>query len=80
MGGYDIFKTTLQDDDSSFSEPVNIGYPINTPDNDIYYVVAGNGKRGYYSSAKAGGYGQQDIYIVHLDQHDTQQSLISGKG
>lgn len=66
MGGYDIFKTELNPADSSWSKPENIGYPINTPDEDIYFVLAGNGTKGYYASGKSGGYGLQDIYSVDV--------------
>lgn len=61
MGGLDIFKAELQED-GTWSEPVNIGYPINTPDDDIYFVVAGNQRTAYYSSYQQGGYGEKDIY------------------
>jgi tetratricopeptide (TPR) repeat protein len=70
MGGYDVFRTDLTPVDSTFSmasEPVNLGYPINTPGDDKYFVLATDGKHGYYSSGKKGGYGQQDIYVVEAD-------------
>lgn len=67
MGGYDIFKTELNAD-STWSTPVNMGYPINTPDEDIYFVLAANGTRGYYASGKSGGYGLQDIYSVDVSK------------
>lgn len=67
IGGYDIFKTELQDD-GSWSEPQNMGYPINTADHDIYFVMSADGKHGYYSSAKEGGYGHEDIYQVIMPQ------------
>ncbi|MCX6312337.1 MAG: hypothetical protein NT084_11965 [Bacteroidetes bacterium] len=70
MGGYDIFRTNLTPIDSSYSEPsdpINIGYPINTPGDDKYFVLATDGKHGYYSSGKSGGMGQQDIYVVDAD-------------
>lgn len=62
MGGYDIFKSTLVD--GKWSEPVNLGWPINGPDDDVFFVVSGNGRRGYYSSAREGGYGDKDIYAI----------------
>lgn len=68
MGGYDIFKTELNLTDSTWSKPVNLGYPINTPDEDIYFVLAGNGTKGYYASGKLGGYGLQDIYSVDVSK------------
>lgn len=70
MGGYDIFRTNLTPVDSTYSEPsepVNLGYPINTPGDDKYFVLATDGNHGYYSSGKSGGFGQQDIYVVNAD-------------
>jgi tetratricopeptide (TPR) repeat protein len=68
MGGYDIFRTELSPKDSTWSTPVNMGYPINTPDEDIYFVLAANGTRGYYASGKSGGFGLQDIYSVDVSK------------
>lgn len=63
MGGYDIFKSTLQDD-GSWSTPENLGYPINSVDDDVFFVINGSGRRGYYSSFKADGHGEKDIYQI----------------
>jgi hypothetical protein len=63
MGGYDIFQAVMGAD-STFKNAVNVGYPINTPDDDIYYVLSANGKTGYYASGKEGGSGLKDIYLV----------------
>lgn len=62
IGGYDIFKSTLES--GNFSSPENIGSPVNTTGNDIFYVVNASGLIGYYSSGKSGGMGLQDIYRV----------------
>jgi outer membrane protein OmpA-like peptidoglycan-associated protein len=62
MGGYDIFKTTLRD--GKWQTPVNLGYPINGPDDDVFFVVSGSGNRAYFASAKQGGYGDKDIYKI----------------
>ncbi|GAB4135267.1 MAG: hypothetical protein Fur0041_09210 [Bacteroidia bacterium] len=67
MGGYDIFKTEIDPATTICTAPENIGYPINTPGDDKYLVLGTDGLHGYYSSGKAGGYGQQDLYLV---QHD----------
>lgn len=64
MGDFDIFLSDLDEIDSTWKKPTNIGYPINTPDDDIYYFLSADGKRGYYSSAKPGGSGDKDIYMV----------------
>ena len=63
MGGYDIFKSELQDD-GSWSTPENLGYPINTPGDDRFFVMAASGKHGYYASDKDGGFGSHDIYMI----------------
>lgn len=62
MGGYDIFKSTLVN--GKWQEPVNLGYPINGPDDDVFFVVSGSGNRAYFSSSKAGGFGDQDLYKI----------------
>lgn len=67
MGGYDIFESKMDTKDSLFRGPKNLGYPINTPDDDIFYVLSPSGKTGYYASGKAGGQGLTDIYIIEPD-------------
>lgn len=67
MGGYDIFKSELQAD-GSWTEPVNLGYPINTPDDDIFFILSSDGMRGYYSSIRNDGRGQTDIYMVEMPE------------
>ncbi|HYG51423.1 MAG TPA: hypothetical protein VD905_10995 [Flavobacteriales bacterium] len=63
MGGYDIFRCD-KINDSTWTKPKNLGFPINTPGEDIYYSLTADGKKGFYSSGKTGGMGLQDIYIV----------------
>ena len=67
MGGYDIFKS-VADAKGAWSEPENMGYPINTPDNDIFYVHTKDGKRGYYSSVRDDAFGYEDIYIITIPE------------
>ena len=62
MGGYDIFKSELVDE--RWGNPENLGYPVNTPDDDVFFTMAANGQRGYYSSKKKDGFGGQDLYII----------------
>lgn len=64
MGGLDVFKSVYDQETKAWSEPENLGYPINTPDDDIYFVVSGNGRYAYYSSNRAGGFGEKDIYKI----------------
>lgn len=65
IGGYDIFKSTLKSN-NTWTEPQNLGYPINTPDNDVYFVLSADGKTGYYSSIREDGKGFTDIYKINF--------------
>ena len=68
MGGHDIFYSVYDSASKEWSEPVNLGYPINTPDNDVYFVSTQDGKRGYYASVREDGYGFTDIYMVTVEK------------
>lgn len=80
MGDYDIFQAKMNWMDSTFHNAVNMGYPINTPDNDRYYVLSANGDRGYYSSGKKGGVGLHDIYSVSPGYVGKKPSVMLVKG
>ncbi|MCB0401234.1 MAG: PD40 domain-containing protein [Flavobacteriales bacterium] len=62
MGDYDIFYTYLDKD--GWDEPENIGYPVNTIDDDRYYVLSADAKTGYYSTAGRSNRGTHDIFTV----------------
>jgi outer membrane protein OmpA-like peptidoglycan-associated protein len=66
MGGFDVFKSTFNPQGNEWSEPENLGYPINTPDNDIYFVATKDSKRAYYSSVREDGMGYTDIYMITI--------------
>ncbi len=78
MGGFDIFFSII-DEEGKFSEPFNIGYPINTPDDDVFYVTSPDGKRAYYSSFKDGGYGDKDLYLITIPE-STEKNVVLYKG
>jgi len=63
MGGYDIFVSKKQKG-GSWSTPVNMGYPINTPYDDFFFAATANGKYAYIASNREGGKGGYDIYKV----------------
>jgi len=66
IGGYDLFRSDLQPN-GLWSKPKNLGYPINTPDDNIFFMPTGDGKSGYYSVFKeSGGFGKEDIYKITL--------------
>jgi outer membrane protein OmpA-like peptidoglycan-associated protein/tetratricopeptide (TPR) repeat protein len=78
MGGYDIFKST-KGANGTWSKPENLGSPINTAGDDVYFVLSADGKIGYYSSNKEGGFGQQDIYSIRMPVEDAPElALLKG--
>ncbi len=62
MGGYDIFKSVYSN--GHWSDPENLGYPINTPDDDVFFSISASGKHGYYSSVRKEGHGENDLYMI----------------
>ena len=64
IGGYDLFRSGLQTN-NLWSTPENLGYPVNTPDDDIFFMPEKNGESGYYSRYReSDGYGKEDIYRI----------------
>lgn len=68
MGGYDLYYSVLQSD-GSWSEPKNLGYPINTPADEIDIFINAGGTVAYIASDKEGGNGGLDLYSFDLDDN-----------
>lgn len=78
MGDYDIYKTILNTETNEFSAPDNLGYPINTVLDDRFFVLNTNGTRGYYSSAREGGLGGHDLYMIDTRFGDNDLKVKHG--
>ena len=74
MGGYDIFKSEYDSASGKWSDPINLGYPMNTPDDDIYFVGTKDGKQGYFASVREEGMGYTDIYMVSVPLNEINQA------
>ena len=79
MGGHDIFKSNYDETNSTFSSPKNLGYPINTTDDDMNFRISKNGKYGYIASARNGGQGDFDIYRVTFNEVESDYSVVIGE-
>lgn len=64
MGGYDIFYAVKKD--KSWSEPVNIGSPINNTSDNLRFVPLGNGTSGYYAGNPASNQIEEDVFKITL--------------
>ncbi|WP_245744935.1 OmpA family protein [Hymenobacter actinosclerus] len=76
MGGYDIFKSEYDSIGRKWGRPENMGYPINTPDDDTYYRLSPDGSYAYLSSYRIGGYGEKDIYTINYIKNATIRGRV----
>ncbi|MGQ0829483.1 MAG: OmpA family protein [Bacteroidota bacterium] len=70
MGGFDIFTSFIDDENGNWTAPQNMGYPVNTPDDDVFLITTADGKRAFFSSDKEGGFGEKDIYMITLPEYE----------
>ena len=76
MGGYDLF-VSRRNEQGEWSEPVNLGYPINTPGDEINFIVAADGHTALISSIREGGQGGYDIYRFQLQDEDLKPEAVN---
>jgi|GEM_PF-650867 len=62
IGNYDIFRSKYDDEAQSWGEPENLGVPVNSVFDDLYYTDYG--RMAYFSSLRPGGNGGLDLYRV----------------
>jgi tetratricopeptide (TPR) repeat protein len=79
MGGYDIFRSDL-DEKGEWGAPVNIGYPVNTTDDDLFFMPVGKGNRGYLSRFTPEGQGKMDILTYDIySELNPRNFFITGR-
>jgi len=79
MGGYDIFYTRLQDN-GSFRKPENLGYPINSTEDEVGFFVSTDGTRGFFASNKLKEQGGWDLYSFELYDKARPEKVLFIKG
>jgi outer membrane protein OmpA-like peptidoglycan-associated protein len=72
IGGYDIFKSTINDD-GTWSEAIALPYPLNTTDDDLFFTPLEDGFEGYMARIEPDGLGGQDIYKVMLSEEPFEE-------
>ncbi|WP_439184079.1 hypothetical protein [Carboxylicivirga taeanensis] len=75
MGGYDIFKCE-KDSNGNWGQAINIGYPINTPGDDLFYFPTTDGQRVYFASERNEGFGRTDLYIIEFPEDDERSLAV----
>lgn len=79
FGGFDVFTTRYDTKSEKWTKPENLGYPVNTVDDEVYFHPTADGERGYLASVREEGLGFTDIYMVtHVgDLEKTARARIS---
>jgi tetratricopeptide (TPR) repeat protein len=78
MGGFDIFKAKWNADSNRYMNPRNLGYPINSVDDDMNYRLSRTGRYGYMSALREDGYGDYDIYRITIKEVESEYSVLRG--
>lgn len=79
MGEFDIF-VSIRDDKDVWSTPLNLGYPINSTGDDVFYTTTADGLTGYLSSFRKKGFGEKDIYKIQNDYMGVKNvAVLKGK-
>jgi outer membrane protein OmpA-like peptidoglycan-associated protein/tetratricopeptide (TPR) repeat protein len=79
MGGYDIFFTKIHED-NTIDKPQNLGYPINSPEDELGFFVSTDGTRGFFASNKFHGKGGWDLYSFELYDAARPEKVLFIKG
>ena len=74
IGGFDFFST--EKTKSGWTTPQNLGYPINSLLDDIYYTPTTDGKRAYFASTRQGGKGKLDLYLMKLKDLNAKKIFV----
>ncbi|HCQ28669.1 MAG TPA: hypothetical protein DIU39_00170, partial [Flavobacteriales bacterium] len=78
MGGYDIFKASWDPVKRIWVGVKNIGYPINTPEDNMNFRISENGRTGYISAVRADTKGDLDIYSVTFNEVEPKYTVLKG--
>lgn len=78
MGGFDIFYSNIVD--GKFTEPKNIGYPVNTYADETSFIVSPSGQEAIFSTFLEGGYGKKDLYEFELYKEAQPNKVVYMKG
>ena len=78
MGGFDIFKASIDKETGKFNIARNLGYPINDVGDDVNFRVSKSGRYGYIAAVRPEGLGDFDLYRVTFEAVETELSVLKG--
>lgn len=78
LGGLDVMRATLGDD-GRFSGALNLGAPVNSPRDDFAFIIDDAGKRGFFTSNRPGGPGDDDLFAFEMLAPLEERFLVTGR-
>ncbi len=78
MGGYDIFKCSINLNKLEIKNVRNIGYPINSVFDDMNLRLSESKRHGYISALRPEGFGDFDVYKITFNDIETKFTLLKG--
>lgn len=79
MGGYDVFRSKVIVEGSSFSKPENMDFAVSSPNDDILYIVDSLDRTAYFSSARESQNGKLYVYEVRVEKIPMQLAVLKGE-
>ncbi|HXU27711.1 MAG TPA: hypothetical protein VN698_10820, partial [Bacteroidia bacterium] len=78
MGGFDLFKSELDESTNRWKEPVNLAFPINSPNDDILFVTDSLEKIAFFASSRQSPVGKIDVFKILTEKRPAEFAFISG--
>jgi len=78
MGDYDLFQSTWNEEENTWSTPKNLGYPVNSAGDDRCISFTQDNRVAYISAARDGGYGDLDLYRVKFNDSEDKYTVLQG--
>ncbi|MEY3011168.1 MAG: hypothetical protein RLZZ314_1810, partial [Bacteroidota bacterium] len=75
MGGFDVYRS-VRNESGSYSSPENMGYPINSVEDDLGFVIGATGKKAYLASRRDVAQGDLDLYEVDLEEKTLERDVV----
>lgn len=79
-GGFDVYFTKFNETTKSWSEPKNIGYPINSEEDEVGFLVSTDGRLAYFASRRMQGSTKYDVYAFELHKDARPEKILMVKG
>lgn len=79
MGGFDIFKSVYNDITDTWTEPVNLGFPINSTSNDLFFATDINDEFACFASSRENGKEKLTVYKIKLSEYPEQKPVMNNE-